>query len=58
MQILLCYSSEFSGGDKVPHEEKKMMREREVEEGDEEKLEKEMIETRFWKHKCANLKWS
>lgn len=47
MQILLCYSSEFSGGDKVPHEEKKMMREREVEEGDEEKLEKEVMETRF-----------
>lgn len=56
MQILLCYSSEFSGGDKVPHEEKKMMREREVGEGDEEK--KEVMETRIWKHKCANLKWS
>lgn len=45
MQILLCYSSEFSGGDKVPHEEKMMMREREVGEGDEEK--KEVMETRI-----------
>lgn len=47
MQILMCYSPEFSGGDEVPHEKKKMMREREVEEGDEEEMEKEMMETRF-----------
>lgn len=47
MQILSCYSPEFSWGDEVPHEEKKMMREREVEEGDEEEEEKEMMEMRF-----------